>query len=203
MVLPSHLIIFTRYPEPGRTKTRLIPKLGATGAANLQREMTEHTLQEIRKLQQQISVSVEIRFTGGTLELMGNWLGNDWIYQPQGEGDLGEKIMRSLTTAFTNHAQKAIIIGTDCPSLDSHILAIAYQSLDDSEVVIGPATDGGYYLIGSRRLHPELFANIAWGTGNVLEQTRFVLDKLQLSCSYLQPLTDIDRPEDLPTWKDN
>lgn len=205
----QHLIIFTRYPEPGRTKTRLIPKLGAEGAANLQREMTERTLFQVRELQQQISVSVEIRFTGGNLQLMRNWLGDNWIYQPQGGGDLGEKMARSLNSAFhlnchhsgqqRNH--KTVIIGTDCPGLNTHILQTAFQSLDDSEVVIGPATDGGYYLIGACRVYPELFANIAWGTADVLQQTSHVLESLHLSCSFLNPLTDIDRPEDLFIWE--
>ncbi|MDB9458161.1 hypothetical protein PN473_07035, partial [Dolichospermum circinale CS-545/17] len=90
--LTQHLIIFTRYPEPGKTKTRLIPVLGDIGAANLQRQMTEQTILQVKELQNLIKLSVEIRFTGGNLEKMRNWLGNDWLYQFQGEGDLGQRM---------------------------------------------------------------------------------------------------------------
>lgn len=197
MILPSHLIIFTRYPEPGRTKTRLIPKLGAEGAANLQRQMTEHTLEQVRILQQQISISVEIRFAGGSLQLMRNWLGDDWIYHPQDGDDLGEKMARSLSDVFAQNCQKAVIIGTDCPDLDATILGHAFPSLDNSDIVIGPAEDGGYYLIGCRRLYPELFVNIAWGTADVLRQTCIQWEKLNLTPTLLPLLRDIDRPEDL------
>ncbi len=197
MIFPSHLIIFTRYPEPGRTKTRLIPKLGAEGAANLQRQMTEHTLEQVRILQQQISISVEIRFAGGSLQLMRNWLGDEWIYHPQDGDDLGEKMARSLTNVFAQNCQKAVIIGTDCPDLDANILGHAFQSLDNSDIVIGPAEDGGYYLIGCCRLYPELFVNIAWGTADVLRQTCIQWEKLNLTPTLLPFLSDIDRPEDL------
>ena len=111
----QHLIIFTRYPEPGKTKTRLIPALGITGAANLQRQMTEHTLKQVNKFLKQSSISVEIRFAGGDSQLMQNWLGADIIYQPQGEGDLGQRMVRSLSYGFTSGAERVVIIGTDCP----------------------------------------------------------------------------------------
>ncbi|MBC6435411.1 hypothetical protein FM036_38210, partial [Nostoc sp. HG1] len=88
------------YPEPGKTKTRLIPALGTVGAANLQREMTEHTIFQVQELQKVIDISVEVRFAGGDLQLMKDWLGLDLVYQSQGEGDLGSRMMRSLFEAF-------------------------------------------------------------------------------------------------------
>lgn len=92
----QHLIIFTRYPEPGKTKTRLIPALGNLGAANLQREMTEYTIFQVQELQKAIAISVEVRFAGGDLQLMQDWLGLDLVYQSQGEGDSGSRMARSL-----------------------------------------------------------------------------------------------------------
>ncbi len=195
------LIIFTRYPEPGKTKTRLIPVLGSVGAANLQRQMTEHTILQVKQLQKAIDISVEIWFSDGDLQLMQKWLGSDLVYQPQGEGDLGLRMARSLLQAFQSGAEKAIIIGTDCPGLNPEILATAFDKLRTFDLVLGPALDGGYYLIGLRQLIPELFANIEWGTANVFQKTVEIAQKVNLSYVNLVSLADVDRPEDLSIWQ--
>jgi uncharacterized protein len=193
-----HLILFTRYPEPNRTKTRLIPILGAEGAANLHSEMTEHTLSQVLPL----NVPVEVRFSGGTEELMRAWLGSSLVYQAQGEGDLGERMMRAFCDSFQQGAReiKTIIIGSDCPGIDAQILATAFAHLDEVDLVLGPALDGGYYLIGLKYLIPDLFKNISWGTSEVLRQTIDVAQSLGVSFTYLAPLADVDRPEDLEVW---
>jgi hypothetical protein len=193
----QHLIIFTRYPEPGKTKTRLIPVLGAEGAANLQRQMTEHTLFQVRQLQRICPVSYEVRFTGGNLELIQDWLGCELSYQSQGEGDLGKRMERSLLCAFESGVEQAIIIGTDCPGVNAAILASAFNKLQQCDLVLGPAIDGGYYLIGLQRTISELFTNIDWGTNRVFQQTVDIANKLNLSVIDLPALADVDRPEDL------
>ncbi|ACC78876.1 TIGR04282 family arsenosugar biosynthesis glycosyltransferase [Nostoc punctiforme] len=197
----QHLIIFTRYPEPGKTKTRLIPALGNLGAANLQREMTEYTIFQVQELQKAIAISVEVRFAGGDLQLMQDWLGLDLVYQSQGEGDLGSRMAQSLFDAFQSGAEKVIIIGTDCPGVNSQILATAFEKLHTFDLVLGPAIDGGYYLIGLRQAIPELFVNIEWGTAQVFQKTVDIAQKLYLSHVNLSPLADVDRPEDLPIWE--
>lgn len=197
----QHLIIFTRYPEPGKTKTRLIAALGSVGAANLQRQMTEHTILQVKELQTTVGVSSEVRFVGGNLQLMQEWLGFDLVYQSQGEGDLGLRMARSLNDAFQSHAEQVVIIGTDCPGANSLILAQAFAQMPSVDLVIGPAIDGGYYLIGLRRFIPELFVNIDWGTSQVLQQTVDIATQLNVSYIYLPILADIDRPEDLPIWQ--
>lgn len=197
----QRLIIFTRYPEPGKTKTRLIPVLGSVGAANLQRQMTEHTILQVKELQKVIDISVAVWYSGGDLRLMQEWLGLNLVYQPQGEGDLGSRMARSLLQAFQSGAEKAIIIGTDCPGLNAQILATAFDKLRTFDLVLGPAMDGGYYLIGLRQPIPELFANIEWGTAQVFQRTLEIAQKLNLSHVNLVPLADIDRPEDLSTWE--
>ncbi|MBU7582198.1 MAG: TIGR04282 family arsenosugar biosynthesis glycosyltransferase [Nostoc sp. TH1S01] len=197
----QHLIIFTRYPEPGQTKTRLIPALGSIGAANLQQQMTEYTLLQVHELQKAINFSVEVRFAGGSLQLMQDWLGWELLYASQGDGDLGSRMARSLVDAFQKSAESVIIIGTDCPGLTSQILAAAFQQLQTVELVLGPALDGGYYLIGVRRFIPELFTNIDWGTSQVLPQTVAIAEKLGVSPIYLPALADVDRPEDLSLWE--
>ncbi len=197
----QHLIIFTRYPEPGKTKTRLIPALGTVGAANLQRQMTEHTLSQVKQLQASTAISLEVRFAGGDSQLMQDWLGSDLIYQSQGEGDLGKRMMRSLLYAFQKNAEQVVIIGTDCPGVNAEILATAFKQLHAFDLVLGPAVDGGYYLIGMRQLFAELFTNIDWGTSQVFAQTLEIAQKLNLSVFYLPTLADVDRPEDLPIWE--
>ncbi len=191
------LIVFTRYPEPGLTKTRLIPALGAQGAAELHRQLAEHTLTQARELQASRSVSVEVWFAGGDETLMRDWLGDETVCRHQGEGDLGARMSRAFQEAFSNGAQGAVIIGTDCPDLDARVLGDAFQQLLKFDLVLGPAADGGYYLIGLRRKVPELFTGITWGTGQVLQQTAAKADRLNLTTSKLRQLADIDRPEDL------
>ncbi|ABA19898.1 conserved hypothetical protein [Trichormus variabilis ATCC 29413] len=199
--LQQHLIIFTRYPEPGKTKTRLIPALGSIGAANLQRQMTEYTLFQVKQLQKLINISLEMRFAGGDLQLMQDWLGADLVYQSQGDGDLGSRMARSLYDSFQGQAKQVVIIGTDCPGLNSQILAQAFEQIYTVDLVLGPAIDGGYYLIALRRFIPELFANIDWGTSQVLQQTVDIAHKLNLSYHHLPPLADVDRPDDLTIWQ--
>lgn len=209
---PNRLIIFTRYPQPGRTKTRLIPALGAEGAAILQRQMTEHTLRQVSQLSKTNLVMPEIWYaasqppfeTGKTIDdrtLMEQWLGNQWHYQPQHQGDLGERLIHAFEAAFATGAERVVAIGTDCPSLDSTRLQQAFESLQEKDLVLGRATDGGYYLIGLRRSIPALFQGIAWGTDTVLQQTRTIGESLNLDIITLEPLTDIDRLEDLSIWQ--
>lgn len=185
------LIIFTRFPVAGEAKTRLIPALGAEGAAALQREMTEHTVRQARKTRAEI----EIRFTGGSEQQMRDWLGDDLQYADQGGGDLGERMACAFQEHFDSGAQRVVIIGCDCPSNDWKNIQKSFQWLETNDCVIGPASDGGYYLIGLRRPMPELFQGLEWGTDTVFEQTlALAAGKPHL----LKRLHDVDRPEDLP-----
>jgi hypothetical protein len=197
------IIIFTRYPEPGLVKTRLIPALGATGAAELHRQMTEHTLVQVQQLQQlRSSVGVEIHFSGrqGQAEMQA-WLGSNWGYHQQSQGDLGDRLIQALITSFQAGIDSVLVMGTDCPALTAELMADALNQLQTHDLVLGPATDGGYYLIGLRSLVPELFRNIPWGTDTVFQRTVAIAQQLHLSIAYLPPLDDVDRPEDLAVWE--
>ncbi len=191
------LIIFTRYPEPGKTKTRLIPALGAEGAATLQRQMTEHTLAQVKELQAKRLVSVEVYFVGGNQQLMQSWLGTSVIYRQQGDGDLGRRMAIAFQTALEAGKQRVVVIGTDCPDLKAQLMVKAFHALEQHDLVLGPAQDGGYYLIGLCRLIPELFTGISWSTAEVLQQTMSIAQRLELAVAYLPMLSDVDRPEDL------
>ena len=198
----ERLIIFTRYPEAGKTKTRMIPALGAEGAAVLQRQMTEHTVRQGKRLQNNRSTSIQLHFTGGSQQLMAEWLGGNLIYLPQSEGDLGEKMRSAFNSSFAVGIIKVVIIGIDCPDLDANLMAEAFEILHQGrDLVLGPAADGGYYLIGLNRLIPELFVGIDWGTSEVLGQTQKIAEKLSLKVGYLTVLNDVDRPEDLSIWQ--
>lgn len=190
------LIIFTRYPEPGKTKTRLIPVLGAEGAAKLQRQMTEQKLAEAKQLHAINPISLEIHFTGGNQQLMQNWLGN-LTYKQQSEGDIGCRMAAAFQTAFEAGMSRVVLIGIDCPDLKVELMLDAFQALNKHDLVLGPAKDGGYYLIGLNYLISELFISISWSTEKVLEQTQNISQKLELAIAYLPILSDIDRPEDL------
>jgi uncharacterized protein len=191
------LVIFTRYPTPGATKTRLIPAVGAAGAAFIHRQMTEHTLAQARELSEQVPVSIAVHFDGSDCQQMADWLGRDLVYQSQGDGDLGVRMDRSIWAACQS-AERVVLIGTDCPQLTAEILAQAFELLLERDLVLGAALDGGYYLIGMRQPQPELFVGVDWGTDRVLQQTIAIANRLNLSLGYTPALADIDRPEDLP-----
>ncbi|MGQ4646650.1 TIGR04282 family arsenosugar biosynthesis glycosyltransferase [Lyngbya aestuarii] len=193
----ERLIIFSRYPEPGKTKTRLIPLLGDEGAAQLQRQMTEQTLITAKTLKASNSLSVEVHFAGGDQQLMRDWLGSDVIYQQQGQGDLGRRMASAFQASFNAGMTRVVIIGTDCPDLKTQLIEQAFQALNQHDLVLGPAEDGGYYLIGLRRLINQLFIGISWGTSQVRQKTVEIAQKLNLAIAYLPVLNDIDRPEDL------
>ncbi len=195
------LIIYSRYPEPGKTKTRMIPALGASGAADLQRKMTEHTLKTAKQLRNSRNIQIEVHFTGGNKQLMSDWLGQDINYIPQAVGDLGNKMNSSFQQAFNVHNQRVVTIGIDCPDINLEILNNAFDSLYQKELVLGVAEDGGYYLIGMQKPIPQLFQNIDWGTKIVLEQTKAIANKLNLNVQYLTTLSDVDYPQDLPVWQ--
>lgn len=191
------IIIFTRYPEPGKTKTRLIPALGEEGSAGVHRELTIHTLIWARRLHRSRAVSLEVHFEGGNEDRMKAWLGPDLVYRPQPTGDLGERMAEAFRGAFQRGTDRVAIVGTDCPGVTAELAERAVEALRDRDVVLGPALDGGYYLIGLRRLIPELFMGVHWGSREVLEETLEAARKAGAKFHLLDFLGDVDRSEDL------
>ena len=199
--LKNRLIVFTRYPEAGKTKTRLIPHLGAKKAADLQRQMTEYIVGRTRSLRVKGSLSLEIHFSGGSLLQMQDWLGAELAYRPQPEGDLGQRLQKAFSNSFQKGLERIVVIGSDCPEIDSHHLEQAFHQLTHHDVVLGPAEDGGYYLVGISRVCAQLFQGIAWGTGQVFAQTAAIATQLGLSLATLETLRDVDRPEDIAIFE--
>lgn len=200
------LKIFTRYPTSGSVKTRLVPALGGDGASALHERMTAHTLSTAyRYHRRRESVLVEICFDGAPREKMERWLGPGHVFIPQGKGDLGRRMghqfERELADSPGSPVKSVVIIGSDCPGITPHLLDEAFRSLRSHDLVLGPASDGGYYLIGLRRLCSDLFHEIKWGTGEVFNSTMAAAKRLGLSVHCLPMLRDVDRPEDLPAWE--
>ncbi|MEB3292465.1 MAG: TIGR04282 family arsenosugar biosynthesis glycosyltransferase [Synechococcales bacterium] len=197
----QRLIVFTKYPTPGFAKTRLIPHLGAEKAAQLHRQLTAHTLQQAQHYCDQHPCDLEICYTGSDRASMQAWLGSGLTYTPQGEGDLGDRMVRALTTAFRQTVETTVLIGTDCPGMTPSLLWDAFSKLQTYDLVLGPAEDGGYYLVGLRRMeaaqYQPLFHVMPWSTDRVLSETCDRAQRLQLSTALLPTLPDIDRPADL------
>ncbi|MFZ7124601.1 MAG: TIGR04282 family arsenosugar biosynthesis glycosyltransferase [Desulfobacterales bacterium] len=203
----ERLILFTRYPEPGSTKTRLIPVLGAAGAADLHRRMVERTAAIAARLADRRPVFLEVRFEGGSPDRMAEWLGPRWVCRPQAGGDIGARMRAALEAAFDGMVVRVVLIGSDIPGITPALLEEAFECLGDHDLVFGPAEDGGYYLLGARKdrfetLATALFSGIPWGTATVLHETLSALASSRASVRRLKTLRDIDRPEDLAAWKE-
>ncbi len=197
MLFPdAKLIIFSKAPDAGQVKTRLIPALGRDGAAKLHRDMLEHKLRMVRD--NEISPTDLYCFPDPQhpyFQHIAAGFGLN-LYTQTGT-DLGQRMANALQTALNTHSM-VVIIGSDSPPLDLEYLKSAFQSLGQGhDAVIGPALDGGYVLLGLRRFNSKLFTSIDWGTNRVLTQTRERLQQLGFSWIELDPLWDVDRPEDL------
>lgn len=189
------IIVFTRFPRPGRVKTRLIPSLGGQGAADLYRKLVERTLDQAARAS---GASLEIHYTGAAEEKMIDWLGTGPIYFKQAESpDLGDRMAVSLNQALAAGAPKAVLLGCDLPGLRVEHILRAFDELDGVDVVFGPAEDGGYWLTGLKKPQIGLFTNIKWSTSEVLTESLARAGKLGLSYTLVDTLADLDRPEDL------
>ncbi|XP_041458696.1 uncharacterized protein LOC121410582 [Lytechinus variegatus] len=212
----EHVIVFTRYPEPGTTKTRLIPDLGEAAAATLQLCLTNHILEVLQLVQAKRPwVSVEIKYTGGSRKQVNYWLSSHrrrrlrcrWSEQT-GLG-LGERIVNAFHAAFARKKQRVILIGSDIPAIDADTICSTFDklSLGTCNMILGPAKDGGYYLVGLSQNEGEesidlnplfMSSDIEWGTGKVLQQQRKVAQQCQVRLEILpRILQDVDTIEDL------
>lgn len=187
MITPR-IILFARFPAPGIAKTRMIPALGAHGAAALHRHLVEKTLETIRAAELPFAIHV----TGAPCADFADWLGGDIAFVDQGAGDLGERLVRV--------APPTVVIGADAPDLSVAHLRAAAAAVAQQRIVIGPAEDGGYYLIGYPRPVDFLFDAMPWGSDAVFGETMARLERHAIAPVLLAPLADLDRPEDLDRW---
>lgn len=190
------LLVFAKAPLAGRAKTRLIPRLGEWGAARLQARLTAHTLRTARNAG---FAAVELHATPNRSHGLFAFYGKRFKLEVKNQrgGDLGERMYHALVRALRRH-RAAILIGTDCPALQPRDLRRAARLLRGGcDAVLAPAQDGGYVLIGARRVSPEIFSGIRWGTSDVYPETVKKLVAAGHPWRELRTLWDIDRPEDL------
>lgn len=193
----NHIAVFARWPAPGRVKTRLSPALPESPACDLYRGMLGDALAAAAK------VEADTR----TLWWAGAPAGRAAFDVPAGfevreqvGHDLGARLEHACAEMLRRPGDRALIIGADCPDLGASHLREAFASLAAHALVLGPALDGGYTLIGLSRSAPELFRGVAWGTAAVLEQTLERALALGLPVARLEPLADLDTPADLVKW---
>lgn len=198
--LRKRTIVFVKHPTPGTCKTRLIPALGADGAARLQHEMTHLLLSRLDRADKQDIGEVELRYSGAEMQDMARLYGAHRSFTPQGSGDLGSRLARALEQSLSE-CDRAVAVGSDCPELDAHHIKSAFEALGTADVVLGPALDGGYYLIAMSRFHADLFRDIPWSTSSVRERTIERARRSGLTVHQLVPLLDVDEPADLEHWR--
>ncbi len=192
---PAVLVQFAREPVPGQVKTRLQPHLSAEQACALHRDLLSHTLttlSTIKTVPGQLWIDAEPA-DSQLAELASE---QQVELKQQAGNDLGER-MAGMFADNLQHYERVVLVGSDAPGIDSDYLKQALDALHDYDLVLGPATDGGYVLIGLRVMAEELFRGIEWGGSSVLEATLVVARKLQLSVHCLEEKADVDRPEDL------
>lgn len=192
------IVLITRYPGPGKCKKRLSILAGEANAAHIQKNMIMTLLESCREYLSTDPVSdLEVYYTGASEGKMRSLCG-DALYNEQSEGDLGSKLNLSFRKSFDEGYSEVLVLGTDIPDISSAVICSAFDSLKSNDIVIGPAYDGGYYLIGMKSDHPELFSKeIAWGGSRVFEKTLGISGKRSLSAGVLKKLYDIDRPADI------
>jgi len=192
---PDVLIVFVKEPRPGAVKTRLVPALGEERAALLYRALAD---EEVRRTTPRPGEYDRLFFftPAGAQPALQQWFPGE-LMLPQSGDDLGARMAHAFDTTFRRGARRAAIVGSDVPWVSRELVREALLSLDDHEVVVGPARDGGYYLLALDRPRPGLFEGIAWGTPSVLPATAQRAGMLGLRLSVLEPLSDIDTLEDV------
>lgn len=186
------LIIFVKAPRPGFVKTRLAQTLGAEAACAVYVQLVLSTLHRLQTLQ-----NVELRFTPDDAAAeVAPWLRSPWTATPQGRGDLGVRLSRAFGDAFAAGYEYVSVVGSDCPAIAASDVLDSWNLLAHNDAVIGPASDGGYWLIALKAPAPDLFAKIDWSTPRVLEQTVAKVTRTNRSCYLLRQLTDIDTVDD-------
>ncbi|KAK3242929.1 hypothetical protein CYMTET_47400 [Cymbomonas tetramitiformis] len=202
------LIIFARLPVPGKVKTRLAAGVGPELACTFYKCCSEYIMSEttrLKNVKKYLFYSSEQEFDGVKQWLEDNSLGEHLQTMCQDQTpDLGHRMSNAFETVLLNaEVSKAVIIGTDVPDLNAEVISAAFSALDNAEVVAGPAVDGGYYLLGMKEFHPELFQGIEWSTETVLQATQAAAKAANLfvaPANSIPTLQDIDTVSDLEAW---
>ena len=184
-------------PALGTVKTRLATDVGTEAALDAYLELLANTVQALRTFSE-----VEVRFTpDDAASEVRRWVSPGWSLKAQGQGDLGQRLEVAFAEAFAAGAISVAAVGSDCPYMMAEDLVTTERLLVDHDLVIGPATDGGYWLIAMNQNVPALFHGIDWSTDRVRTQTRAIADELGLRTAMLRSLSDVDTQADWEAWK--
>lgn len=194
------IIVFVKFPQKGKVKTRLAKDKGAYFATEFYRICAEHILSEIKKLNKDNFTSYIYCYSNSEVEMVSGWIGKEFIVKPQIDGDLGQRMSKSFNELFNEGFSKVLIIGTDVPDINSNLINNAALKLDENDIVIGPSSDGGYYLLGMNSLNTEIFHDLNWSTSLVLKNTLDKINSLKLKADLLEELIDVDTNNDLNSW---
>ena len=186
------LIIFVKNPIPGKTKTRLAATVGNDLALKMYGILTRWTADQAAGLD---GVKVYVYYSNHTVE-KDEWSKPNFVKQVQQGNDLGARMKRAITEVFEKGHKKVVIIGTDCPGVTTSYLEEAFAALTSTDVVLGPALDGGYTLLGTKTRPAPLFTGVDWSTEKVAAQTVALAERANLTVKQLSPLSDIDYVED-------
>ena len=190
--MDNALVIFIKNPVKGKVKTRLAAAIGDDMALEIYQKLIGHTLNMVKN----VAADKFIYFSDSVDETIG-YVNTPVHKVVQSGNDLGEKMNNAFAQLFKSGYTRVVIVGTDCPGINENILEKAFGELNNSDVVIGPATDGGYYLLGMKEMHNDLFEKIAWSTAIVLHSTIERCNTNNLSYSLLKALSDVDEEADL------
>ncbi len=185
-------MVFARNPIEGRVKTRLAASIGKEKAFRVYKSLLAYTESVVKK----VDATIEIWYSEFVVT-EDIWSGSDVVKRVQPAGNLGEKMSQAFRSGFEEGYHKIIIIGSDCHQLKATHIENAFQMLEDSDVVLGPSQDGGYYLLGMKRWQPALFRDKPWSTSSLYQKTLATAASENLSVSTLEILNDIDTIEDL------
>jgi rSAM/selenodomain-associated transferase 1 len=185
--------VFIKNSELGHVKTRLAKTVGDENALRIYKALIEKTKEQIKDVTAQKSI-----YYSSYIDNYDQFASDEYAKRLQMGDDLGERMKNTFEAAFNQGAEKAVIIGSDCWQLTEEVLNEAFSALDKSDFVIGPAVDGGYYLMGMSTFIPEVFNEKEWSTSNVLVDTLLDVQNKGLSHQILRTLSDVDYEEDLP-----
>jgi len=192
----TRILLFIRAPVRGKVKSRLAKAIGDDMALDIYKYLVCHTLKTLEESSYPFSLCY---YPPDSEAILKNWLGSSCSYVPQHGADLGKRMENAFIQAFADGMDKVVLVGSDIPRLSVSIIGQAFNALATKDAVIGPAHDGGYYLIGFNRstFLPDIFQGIAWSTDSVYNETMNIFDKAGFSIHVLAGLSDVDTLRDL------
>ncbi len=199
--ITDHLLFFTRFPQSGEVKSRLAMEIGNARALAVHDAMAHHCLAEAEAAATSVGASLRVMITGASLSEAANWLGERYLFVDQGDGDLGVRVESALRASIRQGATRIVVVGSDCPAMTPALIVTAFDLLMRNPVTLGPAADGGFYLLGidagMAADLPRLLADLPWGTSRARARLKQNADELRAMIGLLPMLGDVDTLADI------